>query len=149
LIPKGATIFFLVGVSGAGILGAYLFDITNQIPTLVYQTGPSLTIIPAKINYHLGEQVHIRIINSGTVPLTFSDSSYGLRILGLDGTIIYYPVSAQVVSILNPKEEKTFVWDQTKTDGSKIFEGRYKIVSSTSPDAINVLKKSVTINIMQ
>ena len=149
MIPKGATIFFIVGVIGAGMLGAYLSDISNQLPLLVYQNGHSLTIIPQKINYHLGEPVHIRIINSGTTPITFSDSSYGLRILALDGTTIYSPVSAQVVSTLNPKEEKTFVWDQTKTDGSKIFEGRYQIISSTSQIMGNVLTKSVTINIVQ
>jgi hypothetical protein len=149
LIPKGATIFFIVGVIGAGTLGVYLSEISNQLPILVYQNGPSLTVIPQKINYHLGEPVHIRIINSGTTLLTFSDSSYGLRILALDGTTIYSPVSAQVVSTLNPKEEKTFVWDQTKTDGSKIFEGRYQIISSTSQVMGNVLTKSVTINIMQ
>lgn len=149
MIPRGAAIFFIVGVVGAGLIGAYLSEIANQAPTLVYENGPSLSIIPEKINYRLGEPVHVRIINSGTVPLTFSDSSYGLKIVGLDGTVIFLPVSAQVVSTLNPKEEKTFVWDQTKTDGSKIFQGRYKIVSSTWTDSSNMLKKSVTINIFK
>jgi hypothetical protein len=149
LIPRGATIFFVLGVFGAGALGVYLSQIANQTPTLVYENGPSLSVIPEKINYHLAEPVHIKIINSGTVPLTFSDSSYGLRIVGLDGTVIFLPISAQVVSILNPKDEKTFVWDQTKTDGSKIFQGRYKIVSSTAAFAGNVLQKSITINIFK
>ncbi len=149
MIPRGAAIFFIVGVVGAGLIGEYLSEIANQAPTLVYENGPSLSIIPEKINYRLGEPVHVRIINSGTVPLTFSDSSYGLKIVGLDGTAIFLPVSAQVISTLNPKEEKTFVWDQTKTDGSKIFQGRYKIISSTWADSSNVLKKSVTINIFK
>ncbi len=149
MIPKGASICFIVGVIGSGTLGAYLYNISNQVPTLVYQNGLSFAIIPEKINYHLAEPVRIRIINSGTVPLTFSDSSYGLRILGLDGAIIYSPAITQVISTLNPKEEKTFVWDQTKTDGSKIFEGRYKIISSTSPNVGSVLQKSVIINIIQ
>jgi len=149
LIPRGAAIFFIVGVVGAGLIGEYLSEIANQAPTLVYENGPSLSIIPEKINYRLGEPVHVRIINSGTVPLTFSDSSYGLKIVGLDGTAIFLPVSAQVISTLNPKEEKTFVWNQTKTDGSKIFQGRYKIISSTWADSSNVLKKSVTINIFK
>jgi len=149
LIPKGATICFVVGVIGAGIIGAFLFQISNQTPSLVYQNGPSLSIITEKINYRLDEPVHIRIINSGTVPLTFSDSSFGLKIRGLDGTIIYSPVSTQVISTLNSHEEKMFVWNQTKTDGSKVIEGRYKIESNTSPDTDNVLKKSVTINIFQ
>ena len=149
MIPRGAAIFFIVGVVGAGLIGEYLSEIANQAPTLVYENGPSLSIIPEKINYRLGEPVHVRIINSGTVPLTFSDSSYGLKIVGLDGTVIFLPVSAQVISTLNPKEEKTFVWNQTKTDGSKIFQGRYKIISSTWADSSNVLKKSVTINIFK
>jgi len=149
LIPKGAAIFFIVGLVAAGLLGLYLSQVANQIPILVYENGPSLTIIPEKINYHLGEPVHVQIINSGTLPLTFTDSSYGFKITRLDGTIIYSPISAQVISKLDPKEEKNFVWDQTKTDGSKTYQGRYKIVSSTSSDAGNVLKKSVTINILK
>lgn len=149
MIPRGAAIFFTVGLVAAGLLGLYLAQIANQVPTLVYQDGSSLTVIPDKINYHIGEPIHIRIINSGTVPLTFSDSAYGLKILGLDGTILFTPVSAQVISTMQPKEEKTFVWDQTKTDGSKIFEGRYKIVSSTSLGVGNVIEKSVTINILK
>jgi len=147
LIPKGAAIFFLVGLISAGLLGIYLSQIANQIPTLVYENGPSLTIIPDKINYHLGESVHIKIINSGTLPLKFTDSTYGLKITRLDGAIVFSPIS-QIISTLEPKEEKKFVWDQTKTDGSKIYPGRYKIVSSTSLDTGNILKNSVTINIL-
>ena len=138
----------MVGLVAAGLLGYYLSQIANQVPILVYENGPSLTIIPDKINYHLGEPVHIKIINSGTIPLTFSDASYGLKITRLDGILVYSPLSAQVISKLDPKEEKTFVWDQTKSDGSKAYQGRYKIVSSTTDDAGASLKKSVTINLL-
>ncbi len=148
MIPKGAAIFFIVGLVAAGTLGIYLSQVASQVPTLVYENGPSLTIIPDKINYHIGELVHVRIINSGTSPLTFSDSSYGLKITRLDGIIVYSPISAQVISTLEPKEEKNFVWDQTKNDGSKTYQGRYKIVSNASESG-NMLKKSVTINILK
>jgi hypothetical protein len=148
LIPKGAAIFFIVGLVAAGFLGFYLSQVANQIPMLVYTNGPSLTIIPDKINYHPEEPVHIRIINSGTVQLTFADSSYGLKIAQLDGTVIYTPASAQAVSKLAPKEEKDFAWDQIKSDGSKTYQGRYKIISSASSDS-GVLQKSVTINILK
>lgn len=137
-----------MGLVAAGLLGTYLLQIADQIPTLVYENGPSLTIIPEKINYRPGEPVHIRIINSGTVPLTFADSSYGLKIAQLDGTIIYSPISIQVASKLDPKEEKDFVWDQTKADGSKTYQGRYKIISSASLDDGKVIQRSVTINIL-
>jgi hypothetical protein len=148
LIPKGAAIFFVVGLTAAGFLGVYLSQIANQLPELVYVNGPSLTIIPNTINYHVGEPVNIRVINSGTVPLSFADSSYEIKIEQLDGTVIYSPVSAQVISKLEPKEEKNFVWNQVKTDGSKAYQGRYRIVSSTS-DSQNMLRESVTINILK
>ncbi len=149
MIPKGAAIFFIVGLVSAGFLGYYLSQIANQVPTLVYENGPSLTIIPDKINYHLGEPVHIRMINSGTTPLTFSDASFGLKITRLDGILVYSPLSPQVLSKLEPKEEKTFIWDQTKSDGGKAYQGRYKIVSSTIEDAGTSLEKFVTINILK
>ena len=147
MIPKGAAIFFIVGLVAAGALGLYLSQLASQIPTLVYENGPSLTVIPDKINYHIGEPVHVRIINSGTVSLSFSDASYGLKITRLDGILVYSPVSAQVISKLEPKEEKIFVWDQTKNDGTKTYQGRYKIVSST--ESGTGLEKSVTINILK
>jgi hypothetical protein len=149
VIPKGAAIFFIVGVVSAGFLGYYLSQIANQVPTLVYENGPSLTIIPDKINYHIGEPVHIRIINSGTMSLTFSDASYGLKITRLDGILVYSPLSLQVISTLEPKEEKTFVWNQTKSDGGNAYQGRYKIVSSTIENAEVSLTKSVAINLLK
>jgi hypothetical protein len=54
-----------------------------------------------------------------------------------------------VISKLEPKEEKTFLWDQTKSDGGKAYQGRYKIVSSATEDSGVVLKKSVTINLLK
>ncbi|MFZ0184716.1 MAG: hypothetical protein WBV92_01010 [Nitrosotalea sp.] len=149
MIPKGAAIFFIVGVVSAGFLGYYLSQIANQVPTLVYENGPSLTLIPDKINYHIGEPVHIRIINSGTLPLTFSDTSYGLKITRLDGILVYSPLSSQVISTLEPKEEKTFVWNQTKSDGGNAYQGRYKIVSNTIEDTGVSLTKSVAINLLK
>jgi hypothetical protein len=149
VIPKGAAIFFIVGLVSAGFLGYYLSQIANHVPILIYENGPSLTLIPDKINYHLGEPVHIRIINSGTVPLAFSDASYGLKITRLDGILVYSPLSAQVLSKLDPKEEKTFVWDQTKSDGGKAYQGRYKVVSSTIEGTEPSLEKSVTINLLK
>lgn len=149
MVPKGAIIGLCAGITGAVVLGLFLANIANQVPVIVYVDGPSLSIMTEKTNFELGEAVTIKIINSGTVPLAFSDSSYGLKIVGLDGRILYSPPSIQTISILQPNEEKTFVWDQTKSDGDKIIEGRYKIVSSTISSGENVLKKSLSINILK
>ena len=149
MIPKGAIICILLGVFGSGLVGIFFTEIANQPPTLVYVQGPSLSIITEKTNFRLGASINIKIVNSGTVPLTFSDASYGLKIKQLDGIVLYTPVSAQMISLLEPKEEKAFVWNQTKSDGNKIIEGRYIIVSNTDSSSGNVLEKSITINIFK
>ncbi|HXV39263.1 MAG TPA: hypothetical protein VD699_06820 [Nitrosopumilaceae archaeon] len=149
MIPKGALIGLCFGIIIAAIFGIFLSSMTDQAPALVYVDGPSLSIIAEKINYKIGEDITIKIVNSGTTPLTFSDSSYGLRVIGLDGRILYSPQSKQVISILQPKEEKMFVWDQTKSDGEKVIDGRYKIVSKTMQNNGKMLEKSITINIFK
>jgi len=149
LIPKGAIICIVLGVIGSGLVGIFFSEIANQPPTLVYVLGPSLSVITEKTNFHLGEPIRIKIVNSGTVPLTFSDASYGLKIKQLDGIVLYSPISTQVISVLKPEEEKVLVWNQTKLDGTKIIEGRYNVVSNTDPSSGNVLKKSITINILK
>lgn len=149
MIPKGALIGLSSGIIISVISGIFLSNMANQAPALVYVDGPSLSLITEKTNFKIGENIVIKIINSGTVPLIFSDSSFGLKIIGLDGRILYSPQSLQVISILQPKEEKMFVWDQTKSDGDKIIEGRYKIVSSTIQDDGKRLEKSLTINVFK
>ena len=149
MIPKGALIGLGSGIIAATIFGIFLSGLTNQVPALVYVEGPSFSIITEKINFKIGEDINIKIVNSGTVPLTFSDSSYGLKIIGLDGRILYSPQSEQVISILQPKDEKMFVWDQTKSNGDKVIEGRYKIVSNTIQNNKKMLEKYLTINIFK
>ncbi|MFB5614624.1 MAG: hypothetical protein ACE5RI_05925, partial [Candidatus Nitrosomaritimum yanchengensis] len=100
--------FIIVGVLAGLIFGLYLIDVknTNQ---LVFVEGPSLSIVTEKFDFKKGEQIKIRLINSGTIPLSFSDSSYGLRITGLSGMLMYTPEkledSDSNTYLLNPKEE--------------------------------------------
>ncbi len=135
-----------VGVVAGAILGVIFVDFKNP-NELNFLQGPSLSILTEKTDFKKGETITIRIINSGSVPLTFSDASYGLKISGLDGTLLYSPVSAQVISVLEPKEEKSFEWDQIKNDGDSVLEGTYKISSSAMDNLEKTIKKSITINI--
>ena len=116
---------------------------------LVFQEGYSISIVTEKIDFELGEQIHIKIINSGTISLTFSDASYGLKVTGLDGVLYYTPMAAQVISTLEPKEEKTFVWNQKRMDGSDSLEGIYKIVVEGFDHENNKVKKSIVINLLK
>jgi len=133
----------------AGAIFGIIFVNFNDPTQLKFLEGPSLSIVTEKIDFNLGEDITIRIINSGTIPLTFSDASYGLKITGLDTTVLYSPISAQVISTLEPNEEKTFVWDQIKSDGDPVSAGIYKIVSSGFDTEDKLIKKSVTINILK
>jgi len=146
LIPRGLILATSVGIVAGAILGVIFVDSKNP-NELNFQQGPSLSILTEKTDFKKGETITIRIINSGSVPLTFSDASYGLKISGLDGTLLYSPVAAQVISVLEPKEEKSFEWDQIKNDGDSMLEGTYKISSSAMGNLEKTIKKSITINI--
>ena len=146
MIPRGLILATCVGVIAGAILGVIFVDFKNP-NELNFQEGPSLSILTEKTDFKKGEIITIRIINSGSVPLTFSDASYGFKISGLDGTLLYSPISAQVISVLEPKEEKIFEWDQIKNDGDPMLEGTYKISSRGTDNLEKTIKKSITINI--
>ncbi len=148
MIPRGLILGIIVGVTAGAILGVFFVDLKNP-NELNFVDGTSLTILTEKTDFEKGEIIQIRIINSGTVPISFSDASYGLIIRGLDGTILYSPISAQVISILEPKEEKIFEWDQIKNDGDLVLHGTYKITSSGLTIGEKTVKKSITINILK
>ena len=148
MIPRGLILGIIVGVVAGAILGIFFVDLKNP-NELNFVEGTSLTILTEKTDFEKGEKIQIKIINSGTVPISFSDASYGLIIRGLDGTILYSPISAQVISILEPKEEKIFEWDQIKNDGDLVLHGTYKITSSGLTIGEKTVKKSITINIFK
>ena len=145
MFPRGLIIAIMVGIVAGAILGVFLVTQQNGVQ-LEFVHGPSISIVTEKIDFEQGEEISIKIINSGTSPLTFSDASYGLKITGLDGRVLFSPVSAQVISILEPKEEISFVWDQIKNDGDQAAAGTYKIISNAL-DGDKKIKKSITINI--
>jgi len=147
-VPRGLIIAILIGMM-AGLVVGFFENFQYNHEQLVFQEGSSISIVTEKIDFKLGEQIHIKIVNSGTIPLTFSDASYGLKVTGLDGILYYTPTAAQVISTLEPKEEKTFVWNQKRMDGSDSLEGIYKIVVEGFDHENNKVKKSIVINVLK
>jgi len=145
MFPRGLIIAVVIGIIAGAIVGVLLVTQKNG-EQLEFVLGPSISIVTDKTDFEQGEQISIKIINSGTSPLTFSDASYGLKITGLDGRVLFSPVSAQVISTLEPTEEISFVWDQIKNDGDQAAAGTYKIISNAL-DGDKTIKKSITINI--
>ncbi len=146
MVPRGLSIAIIVGVLAGGLFGLVFVKIDNN-NQLEFVEGSSLSIVTEKTDFDLGEKITITIINSGTNQLTFSDASYGLQIRGLDGRVLYSPTADQVISLLELKEEKTFVWSQMKNDGDQVLAGTYKITTNAQDDAGQTIKKSITINI--
>ncbi len=146
MLAKSLVIFIGVGVLAGFVFGFYLLDIknTNQ---LVFVDGSSISIVTEKSDFKKGEEIKITIINSGTTPLTFSDTSYGLKISGLFGIMMYSPPASQVITTLKPNEEIVFVWNQMKSDNLPVLEGLYKISSNGIDSMGNKVEKSITINI--
>lgn len=147
-VPRGLVIAILIGML-AGLTLGFFMNYQSNHEQLVFQEGHSISILTEKIDFELGEHIYIKIVNSGTIPLTFSDTSYGLKVTGLDGVLYYTPMAAQVISTLEPKEEKTFVWNQKRMDGSDSLEGIYKIVVEGFDHENNKVKKSIVINVLK
>ena len=146
MLAKSLVIFIGIGVIAGLAFGVYLIDVKST-SQLVFVEGPSVSVVTEKSDFKKGEEIKIQIVNSGTAPLTFSDASYGLRITGLSGILMYAPVSAQVISNLEPGDEISFSWNQIKNDGDTALEGLYKISVKGMNDEGNNVERSTTITI--
>jgi len=146
LLSKSLILFICVGLISGLAFGVYLLDVKNT-SQLVFVEGPSISVVTEKIDFKVGEEIKIRIVNSGTIPMIFSDASYGLRITTLSGILIYSPISAQVISELEPGDEIELSWNQIKNDGDFALEGLYKISTKAVDSQGNQIKKSSAITI--
>ena len=146
MLSKSLVIFTAVGLVSALALGIYLIDVKST-SQLIFVEGNSISIVTEKFDFKQGEEITLRVVNSGTVPLVFSDASYGLKITGLSGTLMYSPISAQVISELAPGDEIIFSWDQIKNDGNPVLEGLYKISVNGADKEGNAVERSTTVTI--
>ena len=146
MFAKSLIIFVSVGIFSGLTFGVYLLDVKNT-SQLVFVEGPSISIVTEKFDFKKGEEIKIRIVNSGTIPIIFPDSSYGMRITGLSGILMYSPDSKPIVSQLDPGNEIEFSWDQIKDDGDSSLEGLYKISAKGQDGDGNKVERSTTITI--
>ena len=146
MLAKSLVIFISVGIIAGFAFGVYLIDFKTTTQ-LVFVEGTSLSIVTEKFDFKQNELIQIKIVNSGTNALTFFDSSYGLKITGLSGILIYSPISAEVISTLDPGDEVIFSWDQIKNDGDTALEGVYKISAKGMDIDENNIEKSTTVTI--
>ena len=146
MLAKSLIIFISVGIITGFVFGIYLIDFKTTTQ-LVFVEGSSISIVTEKFDFKQNELVQIKIVNSGTTELTFSDSSYGLKITGLSGILMYSPISNSVISTLNPGEAIIFSWNQIKNNGDVVLDGVYKISVKGMDVEGNDVEKSTTVTI--
>jgi hypothetical protein len=84
-----------------------------------------INITTDKQIYNPGEKVSITIKNMGSEQLTFPNSALGLTIRNLASNELYPILSSQVITILNPGDSKSLVWDQIGLDGNQVPSRNY------------------------
>ena len=148
MLTKSLVIFIGVGVVSGLVFGAFLYDLKNSSQP-AFVEGPSLFVLTDKSTYKQGETIQIRIINSGTAPLKFSDAAFGFKITGLSGFVIYghgngggggddgsdnrnNTVNGDTEQILKPGQQVSFSWNMLKTDGTPVLAGVYKIYTAAT-----------------
>jgi hypothetical protein len=146
LLAKSLVLFIGIGVIAGLVFGVYLIDVRSN-SQLVFVEGSSVSIVTEKSDFKKGEMINIRVVNSGTTLLIFSDDSYGLRITGLSGILMYAPTTSQIISSLEPGDEVSFSWDQIKNDGDVALEGLYKISVKGIDELENNVENSITVTI--
>ncbi len=147
MLSKSLSIFVGIGIISGLLFGIYLIDVKNT-SQLVYVEGSGISVITEKTDFKQGEEIKIRIVNSGTVPLTY-DASFGLRVTGLSGILMYSPSfsTEKVVSTLEPNEEVNISWDQINNDGDPALEGLYKITAVATDNQGKKVERSTTVTI--
>ncbi len=156
LFAKSLIVFVGIGVVSGLVFGLYLFEIKNT-GQVVFVEGPSISIVTEKSDFEQGETISINIINSGGIPLNFSDATYGLRITGLSGILMYSPTitpnatadTTHTPYVLEPGAEVDFVWDQIKNNGNAALEGLYKITAMGNDGRGNTIERSTIITILK
>ena len=146
MFAKSLIIFTSFGLVAGLLFGVYLIDVKNT-GQLLYVEGPSISVVTEKFDFKLNEDIKIRVINSGSIPLTFYDASYGLKITGLFGELMYSPTTAQVISTLESGDEIEFSWDHIKNDGKIVLDGVYRISVMGMDEEGNNVERSTTVTI--
>ncbi len=146
MLAKSLVLFIGIGVVAGLAFGMYLIDVKNT-SQLIFVEGSSISVVTEKFDFKRGEEVVIQIVNSGTVPLTFFDDSYGLQITGLSGILMFSPDAVGTPSTLDPGDEVDLSWNQIKNDGDAALEGLYKISAKGIDNEGNNVEKSTTVTI--
>ncbi len=147
MIPRGLAIATAAGVAVAAALGVIMSPYARDAAP-VYVEGVSLSLLVESADHGLGEDIHARLINTGSVTVEFADGThYGLEVMLLDGTHVYAAPPQDTAGPLGPRDSVEFTWDQGRPDGTPVHPGTYRIVSEGASGDGEAARASVTVNI--
>jgi hypothetical protein len=115
---------------------------TVNIPGLIFKTDKQV--------YLKAEQVCFTIENqSQTEYILPSSAPYAIFNKEKPEVAIYSPVSAQVITLLKPKEVKKWCWDQKDIEGKEVSSGDYfiRLTIFDKSGKVNFLKAEFTIKL--
>src|SRR5215469_11963842 len=110
---------------------------TNSV-IIQRDNNPILQITSNKQTYKQGEMIVITVKNNGKNTLVFPDSVLGLIIRDTKTQEKAGLLGLQVISQLQPKESKTFQWDQKDIGGKQVQPGTYAAKTSVSTNSSKV-----------
>lgn len=99
-------------------------------PIQVGATAP-IEVETSSAVYFPGEIITFRITNN-TAEEIYLLNSAPWQIRGIDGAVMFSPVSAQVILSLAPGESQEWSWDQKDSEGNQIPPGKYEVVITSS-----------------
>ncbi len=112
--------------------------------TLIYSTNAASKVVSyAKFKtYYHTEPVTFGIRNNSSSPITIPNSA-PWKVTDSNGASISTPVAAQVVTTLQPGQNKEWVWDQLNNGGAQVSPGTYivKLSYFNQPTAIEPIGK--------
>ncbi len=144
MIPKSLGIALAAGMCSGIVAALVLADLRDdgldwQEPAALAGADPSLVVLTDRTEYRRGQPIRVTVVNSGGVPITFADASFGMTVSGLAGETILssQPPSSSSSSpenlprpVLGPADRHTIVWNQQNDDGRQVTDGIYRISSS-------------------
>lgn len=134
-------------MAAAAALGLAISPMARDVPA-VYVEGASLSLSSERPAYAAGEPVLLTLTNTGSVELSFGDSShYGLSVSRLDGAPVYDAPAREGSGPLGPRESVGVEWGQVRQDGTPAHPGTYRISSEGASSGGEAARASITVDI--
>lgn len=101
------------------------FTITRTIHEIDKDSKVSCAIFKTnKDVYKMSENIILILINNCNYSLILPNSAPWITV-DVDGRIVNSPIALQVITYVEPGEERRWIWNQRDNEGAQVLAGRY------------------------